>query len=1062
MNKKFLSVTLFSALMLGTAGTFTSCKDYDDDIKDLQEQLDKKASLDDLNAKVTTLQTAVDEAKSAANEAKNKAQEALDKANSTEGGVSEADLTALKKELEKQIEKLASLEAVETKINDLKEELEGGFVTDEKLKDLAAEVDALSAQVMSIIGHRLTSLAVIPTSHINGIAAITLTTLQYTPQEYKAMAKHADGPQTDKDSEGTFTAHSKTPVLDHVNKAGAKPYTVSTDKNEAYFHVSPNMGVRTEDIYMPSFDCIKSENILTKAGATISENSPIQPTDYKIKDNVLTVQFKKTVAESINEAGGHASGKETFYMASLKAPIAKENLTADEAKALKENGTQVYVNSEYVRLHETKVAPYIANARTMYNGNMGGDFADEVQTDGEGRFYVHYHDSICAYESQANDMIDVYAQYNKVLDLKKLVEVCTTEIDATDHKKHAELEKYKDYGLTFRFYIPTAPYNTLGGVDGNTNKTDQQKFAKLDSHENGIMSSKVYTVEGTSATAVGREPIVRVELVDTVNNALVAMRYLKVKWVKEAGERELSHAFADSIYYCSNYTGRIGTQEMNEDIYDKAKEGGMTKQEFHAVYTQFDGTKGAGEGTASVIANSEAGVESYNIIWTLTHADIVKKYPNWNNQEKMSFSKVCYYSDPTGAYPTLKITLTRTIYKPVFNLWGYDGRYWKNDNEWSTFNVNPIVYNTEESNPAWSNNTENNPTCNIYTDLLNGFLNDLGVKPTTGLGGAIWYADALRAGKKFFYSGLYPYAASGHQGVKGGAYSEEGARFVFDKEKLEAANSAYKYEYFNGTSVVEKTATVSPDGTILYIDGKKAAEIVNYAPNKLDANEITYNIKLEEVNPTHAPRSGDAPTEAAKALVGKYVPIKLVADVCYKDACAAGSLLAAAHTATIKEYDAFIIEPLTVTTGETENFTDATVGGSTIDVKGAFTYVSWNADESGKKYIVANTTGLQKALWEFYEVVPGEWMTDQIKSNLKLVNGNLVPTDGVTNGPLPSNTKVVYNQADETLTYNNYSGTPVNWDYKLFIPVKFGYKWKTFTLTFEVDVKKNSGTPAQR
>lgn len=148
----------------------------------------------------------------------------------------------------------------------------------------------------------------------------------------------------------------------------------------------------------------------------------------------------------------------------------------------------------------------------------------------------------------------------------------------------------------------------------------------------------------------------------------------------------------------------------------------------------------------------------------------------------MSFSKVCYYSDPTGAYPTLKITLTRTIYKPVFNLWGYDGRYWKNDNEWSTFNVNPIVYNTEESNPAWSNNTENNPTCNIYTDLLNGFLNDLGVKPTTGLGGAIWYADALRAGKKFFYSGLYPYAASGHQGVKGGAYSEEGARFVFDKE----------------------------------------------------------------------------------------------------------------------------------------------------------------------------------------------------------------------------------------------------------------------------------------
>ena len=1069
MNKKFLSVILFSALMAGTAGTFTSCKDYDDDIKDLQGQLDKKASLDELNSKVSALETSIAEAKTEASNAKTAAQEALDKAKEAldkagQGGSSSEEIAALKAALEKaqadlqkQIDKMASLETVDKKIADLKKELEGGFVTDEKLQALAAKVDALTAEVVKLIGHRLTSLALIPTQHINGIAAMTFTTLQYTPQKYEAMPTHTSDP----------SGHTNRPVLDHKD-AGTARY-IATEKNKAYFHVSPSVGVRTQDILTPSFDCIKSENIMTKNadGTTITNNSPIEVTGHNIdKEGVLEVTFKKHSDFLGQQLSTTKEGnKEKFYMASLKAPISAENYTEDEAKDV-EAGTidGVYVNSEYARIEELIKLPYLANSRTDFGETITGEFADEIQNDGNGDFYVHYHDSVCVYESKANEYVDFKQPYNEPLDLKKLVKVCVTDAkDAkTNHANHANLANYKDYGLTFRFYIPTAPYNTLGGVDGNTNKTDQQKFAKLDSHENGIMSSKVYTVEGTSATAVGREPIVRVELVDTVNNALVAMRYLKVKWVKEAGERELSHAFADSIYYCSNYTGRIGTQEMNEDIYDKAKEGGMTKQEFHAVYTQFDGTKGAGEGTASVIANSEAGVESYNIIWTLTHADIVKKYPNWNNQEKMSFSKVCYYSDPTGAYPTLKITLTRTIYKPVFNLWGYDGRYWKNDNEWSTFNVNPIVYNTEESNPAWSNNTENNPTCNIYTDLLNGFLNDLGVKPTTGLGGAIWYADALRAGKKFFYSGLYPYAASGHQGVKGGAYSEEGARFVFDKEKLEAANSAYKYEYFNGTSVVEKTATVSPDGTILYIDGKKAAEIVNYAPNKLDANEITYNIKLEEVNPTHAPRSGDAPTEAAKALVGKYVPIKLVADVCYKDACAAGSLLAAAHTATIKEYDAFIIEPLTVTTGETENFTDATVGGSTIDVKGAFTYVSWNADESGKKYIVANTTGLQKALWEFYEVVPGEWMTDQIKSNLKLVNGNLVPTDGVTNGPLPSNTKVVYNQADETLTYNNYSGTPVNWDYKLFIPVKFGYKWKTFTLTFEVDVKKNSGTPAQR
>ena len=53
MNKKYLSVILFGALMLGTTGTFTSCKDYDDDINNLQTQVDGiKADLKALQAKV--------------------------------------------------------------------------------------------------------------------------------------------------------------------------------------------------------------------------------------------------------------------------------------------------------------------------------------------------------------------------------------------------------------------------------------------------------------------------------------------------------------------------------------------------------------------------------------------------------------------------------------------------------------------------------------------------------------------------------------------------------------------------------------------------------------------------------------------------------------------------------------------------------------------------------------------------------------------------------------------------------------------------------------------------
>ena len=40
MNKKFLSAILFGAMLATSAGTFVSCKDYDDDIKNLQTQID--------------------------------------------------------------------------------------------------------------------------------------------------------------------------------------------------------------------------------------------------------------------------------------------------------------------------------------------------------------------------------------------------------------------------------------------------------------------------------------------------------------------------------------------------------------------------------------------------------------------------------------------------------------------------------------------------------------------------------------------------------------------------------------------------------------------------------------------------------------------------------------------------------------------------------------------------------------------------------------------------------------------------------------------------------------
>ena len=57
MRKKYLSALLFGALLFASAGTFTSCKDYDDDINGLREDVTS------LQNAVTTLQNAVESGK---------------------------------------------------------------------------------------------------------------------------------------------------------------------------------------------------------------------------------------------------------------------------------------------------------------------------------------------------------------------------------------------------------------------------------------------------------------------------------------------------------------------------------------------------------------------------------------------------------------------------------------------------------------------------------------------------------------------------------------------------------------------------------------------------------------------------------------------------------------------------------------------------------------------------------------------------------------------------------------------------------------------------------------
>ena len=165
MNKKYLSVVLFGALLAASAGTFTSCKDYDDDIKGLQEQIDKSGStITDLQTQLTTLKaaaeaaqatadaakaaaveakTAADAAKAAGDQAKADAADALAKAKAAEAAAATAKTEAIA-EATKLVEALRNSmqEAIDKKLD----------VTafEEASKLLGARIDGIEAGLSTL------------------------------------------------------------------------------------------------------------------------------------------------------------------------------------------------------------------------------------------------------------------------------------------------------------------------------------------------------------------------------------------------------------------------------------------------------------------------------------------------------------------------------------------------------------------------------------------------------------------------------------------------------------------------------------------------------------------------------------------------------------------------------------------------------------------------------------------------------------------------------------------------------------------------------------------------
>ncbi len=933
MNKKYLSVILFSALMVGTTGTFTSCKDYDDDIKNLQEQIDQKASLKDLEDKVAALQTDVNAAKTAAEEAKNKAQEALDKANAS-GNVTSEDLNALKADLQAQIDKLASLEKLAADLAALKQEIAGTYATQEALDALTQQVNSMTEQVASLIGKRLTSLVFAPTTYIDGIEAIKFATLRYTPWT-NLLADKADG---------------KTEI------------TINDGTTKAEYFVSPST-VDPNSILSLGFIANTAENIVnTKSG----EKAPISVASYTLKDGKLSLNLKKETTESF---GGTETTK--FTIVSLKA----ETQLSDEEV---ENGVDPNVYSDWARLYESYETPYIHYAAYDGDATLEDLKKDDAWSTPEGEkpatpdvnedIIPHFYPYFKLHNADAADGVNntdgcgivLWIPYNKEggTDLLPLVDVCDKEGVTYDAAS---------YDLAFEF--KAVDYYLQDGTHAEE-KTNQAKFIKIE-------GSKIYATslngQLNNKDAIGREPLIQVVLKDTKNNKVVDVRYFKVKWttanvVENLGT--LKEFTAD--YSCGEvYDNTVLTEDMNNKIYTHIN---ISKEDFHRLYELDKEVYASLEDAKAKKAASNLGTledviadgstTTHNLKWNFgiaTNAVIQSEY------EAGTATRTVYgvYRNVNDANDMYVFALVLKLNIPQMSLTkGYMQAYWNTTdltaaNINKTFQVNPAL----TSDPIYGQPTYTD--CQIVGDIKDGYY----TKPENVL-----------------------------ELVK----NADEAKFIFDADRV--------------ASILGEGWTVSEDGKTLSKGLITAATI--------DADG---NIQLFE---GENPGKNGNPTEAARALLGKDVPVKLAGTYCelYD---------------VLDNFKVNFMNPLTLKIEQPEGaFHDLRTGGSSISVKGLATVT----EAFGEKRVVLGE-GAVAGLTDWYMVKDVTWDVKNATTNLAVKDGNLIISDDVTATPW-SEITAIYEKMElaidtdkQELTFNNASGTHLQQAYQIAIPVYVQTKW---------------------
>ena len=664
----------------------------------------------------------------------------------------------------------------------------------------------------------------------------------------------------------------------------------------------------------------------------------------------------------------------------------------------------------------------------------GFDLAySELPLSEDAHLYATLNEAIAANEEKGDIILPLVWNDADGIDVATLVQTHIDRIsDDGEPGVHEALDDNASTGVINQYGLKYS-YELIGYTTGN-NVTSQSAHAAFDGNSS-IMRAQM-TVSGKQAgfgeseqsrATIGRMPIVRVVLTDTISNKDVAVGYMKFE-IKSDEEAPSEDDFKeiDLAPWTNPYTVSCSDTlieysldwvRVEEQIYSALN---MSKDEFEQHYT-LDGfveetetpaTQYVGEGLKAteakpneiigeVLITTEDGASSMTevLTWTITPDEAYNLFTK--EQEPISAMVRFTRTNSNGSHHYVYVTFTwaPSVYnvKPQGEI--LDNADTKFPNAWFAHNSNTQGWDEVHFNVAvpTTEGDNNSANCTFENNVLNVFI---GQEVLVSNVAPVYYD--FQTGLKTTFKFITPDVTE-VKGVNGKTYvlsvSTDGTRLIATEKNT--TNSA-------DVAVLSGSTGNYTNYEVAYQENAIAKEVLNYADHTDlgDGQTLTAKVQMNVVNKCDK-------------------PIKVLNN----------------------EFDVKFLRPISVLEIADDVLQDGLNGGDEIELADVLEFTDW------REYSFADYSNL----FGFYGV--SAINVDINAVTIDLGNGSYKPLKEVS----PA-INVKYTPATGTISIDNMgtfswtnSGFTLSADAVLSLPVEISYKWGTVKKEIHVTVKKTVG-----